>query len=199
MSKKVRKFSSWFNEMDCESEQLCQLFENIPGVSFFIKDSESRLLYMNEKFLPRIGLGSNEELYGKSDFDLFPPRLAEHFRRDDRLVMETRKPMLNILELVFNSQGLPDWFLTNKYPLVNKCGEVIGVIGSVRPYADKDNLSKIGDLKWERDDEIGRAVNYIRKNFRRYGYCKSGSDQWCRSFCEHNSFLDCICDSDLTH
>ena len=109
--------------------QLCQLFESIPGVSFFIKDNESRLMYMNEKFLPRIGLGSNEELFGKTDFDLFPPRLAEHFRKDDRHVMETKEPMLNILELVFNSQGLPDWFLTNKYPLINKSGEAIGVMG----------------------------------------------------------------------
>ena len=39
-------------------------------------------------------------------------------------------------------------------------------MGSVTPYVDKDNLSKIGDLKWERDDEIGRAVDYIRNNFR---------------------------------
>ena len=32
-------------------------------------------------------------------------------------------------------------------------------MGTVRPYGD-------GELKWERDDEIGRAVSYIRKNFR---------------------------------
>ena len=39
-------------------------------------------------------------------------------------------------------------------------------MGSVTPYVDKDNLSKNADLKWERDDKIGRAVNYIRNNFR---------------------------------
>ena len=44
---------------------------------------------------------------------------------------------------------------------------MLGVFGSVRPYADKNNSSSIGELKWERDDEIGRAVNYIRKNFRK--------------------------------
>jgi AraC-like DNA-binding protein len=98
-------------------------------------------------------------LFGKSDFDLFPPRLAEHFRRDDRLVIDSKSPKLNILELVFNNQGLPDWYLTNKYPLLNRNGDVIGIIGTVRPYGD-------GELKWERDDEIGRAVSYIRKNFR---------------------------------
>ena len=161
-----KNFSQWLSNSNVNVLQFCKPFENIPGVSFFIKDLDSRLLYMNKKFLPRIGLDSNEELFGKTDFDLFPPRLAEHFRRDDKLVIETKKPMLNILELVFNSQGLPDWFLTNKYPLFCNDGNVLGVIGSVRPYADKNNASNIAELKWERDDEIGRAVNYIRKNFR---------------------------------
>ena len=98
----------------------------------------------------------------KTDFDLFPARLAEHFRRDDRDIFESKKPKLNILELVFNSQGLPDWYLTNKYPLFNDRGDVIGLMGTVRPYGDGEKK----ELKWERDDEIGRAVNHIRNNFR---------------------------------
>ena len=73
--------------------------------------------------------------------------------------------MLNILELVFNSQGLPDWYLTNKYPLLNRNGDVIGVFGTVRPYGEK-HPAHSQELKWERDDEIGRAVSYIRENFR---------------------------------
>ena len=149
----------WFESSNCDSVQIKILFENIPGVSFFVKDANHRLVSVNEGFLPRLGLSSERELLGKTDFDLFPPRLAEHFRRDDRLVIESKKPMLNILELVFNSQGLPDWYLTNKYPLFDRHGEVVGIIGTVRPYGD-------GELKWERDDEIGRAVSYIRKNFR---------------------------------
>jgi len=149
----------WFESSNCDSVQIKILFDNIPGVSFFVKDVNHRLVSVNAGFLPRLGLSSERELLGKTDFDLFPPRLAEHFRRDDRLVIESKKPMLNILELVFNSQGLPDWYLTNKYPLFDRNGEVVGIIGTVRPYGD-------GELKWERDDEIGRAVSYIRKNFR---------------------------------
>ena len=149
----------WFESSNCDSVQMKILFENIPGVSFFVKDANHRLIAVNNGFLPRLGLSSEDELFGKTDFDLFPPRLAEHFRRDDRTVIESKKPMLNILELVFNNQGLPDWYLTNKYPLFDRKGEVVGIIGTVRPYGD-------GELKWERDDEIGRAVSYIRKNFR---------------------------------
>jgi AraC-like DNA-binding protein len=149
----------WFDSSNCDSVQIKILFENIPGVSFFVKDTKHRLIAVNDGFLPRLGLSSESELFGKTDFDLFPPRLAEHFRRDDRMVIESKKPMLNILELVFNNQGLPDWYLTNKYPLLDRSGSVVGIIGTVRPYGG-------GELKWERDDEIGRAVSYIRKNFR---------------------------------
>ena len=76
--------------------------------------------------------------------------------------LKQKKPKLNILELVFNSQGLPDWYLTNKYPLFNDRKDVVGLMGTVRPYGDGENK----ELKWERDDEIGRAVNHIRNNFR---------------------------------
>ena len=64
--------------------------------------------------------------------------------------------------LFFNSQGLPDWYLTNKYPLFNDRKDVIGLMGTVRPYGDGEKK----ELKWERDDEIGRAVNHIRNHFR---------------------------------
>lgn len=157
---KVDHLGDWLGRANCDPLQMRMLFENIPGVSFFIKDANHRLVAVNQGFLPRLGLATEDELFGKSDFDLFPPRLAEHFRRDDRQVMESKEPKLNILELVFNRQGLPDWFLTNKYPLLDKLGNVVGIIGTVRPYGD-------GELKWERDDEIGRAVSFIRKNFRK--------------------------------
>ena len=157
----IQQATDWFEKNQCNSLLVSSLFDDLPGVSFFIKDREHRLIIVNAGFLPRLGL-SQQELYGKTDFDLFPARLAEHFRRDDREIFETKKAKLNILELVFNGQGLPDWYLTNKYPLFNDRKDVIGLMGTVRTYGDGDNK----ELKWERDDEIGRAVNHIRNNFR---------------------------------
>tara|TARA_B000000441_G_C21666714_1_gene304674 strand:+ start:92 stop:874 length:783 start_codon:yes stop_codon:yes gene_type:complete len=157
----IQNATNWFERNQCNALLLNSLFDDLPGLSFFVKDREHRLIMVNASFLPRLGL-SQEELFGKTDFDLFPARLAEHFRRDDREIFETKKPKLNILELVFNSQGLPDWYLTNKYPLFNDRKDVVGLMGTVRPYGDGENK----ELKWERDDEIGRAVNHIRNNFR---------------------------------
>jgi len=151
---------NWFEDSNSSAAQLSLIFENIPGVSFFIKDISHRLIFVNESLLNRFGLENEEQLHGKTDFDLFPPRLAEHFRREDRLVFETKKPRLNILELFFNKQGLPGWCLTNKYPMFDVNGDVVGIMGTVRPHDD-------GELKWELEDGIGRAVGLIRQKFRK--------------------------------
>jgi AraC-like DNA-binding protein len=63
---------------------------------------------------------------GKDDFDLFPSRLAESFRRDDEEVIGNGQPKLKIVELFFTEQGIPDWFTTNKLPIHNRAGELVG-------------------------------------------------------------------------
>ena len=63
--------TEWFAAQNCDSVQIGVLFENIPGVSFFVKDLDHRLVAVTEVFA-KMGLSSEEELFGKSDFDLFP-------------------------------------------------------------------------------------------------------------------------------
>ena len=75
--------SNWFEENRCSVLFLTELFDDLPGVSFFVKDRDHRLVMVNNGFLPRLGL-SQQELFGKTDFDIFLARLAEHFRREDR-------------------------------------------------------------------------------------------------------------------
>ena len=60
------------------------LFHHIPGISFFAKNAQFELIAANKRFWERVSVHSEEELIGKTDFDLFPRRLAENFRRDDR-------------------------------------------------------------------------------------------------------------------
>ena len=47
------RVGKWFGEQDCDPMQIFVLFENIPGISFFVKDTNHRLLFMNRPFLPR--------------------------------------------------------------------------------------------------------------------------------------------------
>ncbi len=135
------------------------MFEHIPGVSFFAKNADLQLVCGNRAFWSRLGFSSEEQMIGKTDFELFPASLAENFRRDDLEVLETGKPKLKIIELFFNRQSLPDWYLTNKFPVRNAKGKVIGLMGTVENYERHQ-----GTLTSQM--QINEAVNYLRDHYR---------------------------------
>ena len=136
-----------------------QLFDHLPDLAFFAKDSQFRFMCASRRFMERFGIVSEAGIVGKNDFDLFPARLAENFRRDDEEVMASGKPKLNIVELFFTDQGIPDWFVTNKLPLLDAEGRVIGIMGTVQSFEGKKQVL-------QRYLQIDRALAYIREHFR---------------------------------
>ncbi|TXT33249.1 MAG: AraC family transcriptional regulator [Planctomycetota bacterium] len=108
-------------------QQFQQLFEHLPGVSFFVKDRQSRMICASQPFWEHLGAKSEAEIVGKTDDDFFPPHAADHFKRDDQLVMTTGRPLIGRVELWYNEQRVLDWFVTNKLPVRDTRGEVIGV------------------------------------------------------------------------
>ena len=107
-----------------------QLFEHLPDIAFFAKDAGYRIVCASRLFFERFGFQSESEILGKDDFELFPSRLAETFRRDDEAVLLSGEPRINLVELFFNRQGIPDWFVTNKLPLRDLDGRIIGLMGT---------------------------------------------------------------------
>jgi AraC-like DNA-binding protein len=136
-----------------------RLFDCLPGVSFFAKNRDFQLVAANRDFWERLGMKSEAEMIGKTDFELFPDQLARNFRRDDEEVVATGRPKLKIVELFFNRQGLPDWYFTHKYPVRARSGEIIGVMGLVQSYARR-NAAMTPYL------QLDRAVGYLRDHFR---------------------------------
>ena len=135
------------------------VFDHLPGVSFFAKNLQYQLVVANRAFWERLGCEKESDLIGKNDFELFPERLAEKFRGDDEKVVATGTPLLKIIELFFNRQGLPDWFITNKFPVFGTDGSVIGVMGTVQSY-DGRKAALTPHL------QLDRAVSYLREHFR---------------------------------
>lgn len=114
--------------------QFRHLFDHLPGTLFFAKNRDALLMAGNPAFIKRCGFTSEEEIVGLSDAAIFPPRLAEKYRKDDEQVMTTGKPLLGLIELFPNTQGKPEWFITDKLPLLNRDGEICGLCGTVRSY-----------------------------------------------------------------
>ena len=136
-----------------------RLFDHLPDLAFFAKDREYRFMCASRRFIERFRLSEEKDIIGRNDFDLFPQRLAENFRRDDDEVFRTGKPKLHIVELFFNEQGIPDWFVTNKLPIADAQGRVIGVMGTVQSFEGQKSIL-------QPYHQIDRALAYIREHFR---------------------------------
>ena len=138
---------------------LVDLFEAIPGAYFFVKDRQSRFMDGSQSFAETLGEASMEGLFGRTDYDFSPDFLADAFLADDRMVMETGKPVLNRIELVPTSDGSLDWLSTTKVPLYSHDGEIIGLAGVTRRIRDSDAV-------YADHPEMHRIVNFVRDHYR---------------------------------
>ncbi len=139
------------------TQQFQQLFEYLPGIYFFAKDRDSKLMCASQPILERLGVSDEDGIVGTSDYDYFPPQLADNFVKDDRQVMSSGQPLINRMEIWYNEQHLLDWFVTTKLPVTDKDGEVIGLMGLVQSYEGK----KESLLPYS---HVSDAVDYIREH-----------------------------------
>ena len=153
------KQSAFLKNMASESA-FYMLFDYLPGVSFFAKNKDFELLFASHSFVERLGVQSENDIIGKTDFDLFPKSLADNFRRDDAWVLKHEKPKLKIIELFINTDGLPDWYMTNKLPIFDKKNQIIGVMGTTQSY-------QYGKEFIQPYLQIEPAIEYIQSHFRK--------------------------------
>lgn len=146
---------TWFSELDA-NRSVSQLFEHIPDLMYFVKDSDLRIVTGNLEFAQHCGFSSSEKLHGCTDDEIFQPYMANKFRSDDLVVIESGTPLLNLVELFPTREGLPEWFITHKLPLHNSQGAVHGLCGIVQSYER---------ILGRSNDPIFQFVGHIRDNY----------------------------------
>jgi two-component system sensor kinase FixL len=125
-----------------ERNLLRTVIDNIPD-AIYVKDRESRFVLCNREVLRRKGVGSVEEIAGRSDFDFYPPDLAESVQADEQQVMQTGRPLINVERMVTDREtGLPTWNLTTKVPLRNAAGETVGLVGIGRDITERKRVQE---------------------------------------------------------
>jgi len=81
------------------TQQFHLLFEPLPGIYFFAKDRESRLMCASQPILERLGVPDEDSIVGTRDHEYFPPQLADNFVQEDQQVIKTGKPLINRVEI----------------------------------------------------------------------------------------------------
>ena len=138
--------------------QCTQLFNLLDNVLFFVKDSEGKFVACNDSFAKAMGVNGIEELLGKTDYDFFTREIAEGFVKDDLSVLFGGEVVKNRMEILPNSMQSFDWVVSNKIPLKNREGKVIGLAGITTKIST--NTSPIGC-----PPEVYQVIDYINSHY----------------------------------
>ena len=109
------------------SKQLELILDNVPALIFY-KDTNNNFIQVNKVIADAHQHFTKEELAGKNLFDLYPHDQAQAYWDDDLRVIKSGKPELNIEEPWDTAEGRR-WVNTNKIPLKDEKGDIIGVLG----------------------------------------------------------------------
>lgn len=138
-----------------ESRQMLQLvLDNIPQRIFW-KDRNSVYLGCNKNFAYDAGFPHQEIIIGKTDYDLpWKKEETEFYRECDRKVMETDTSQYDIIEPQLQADGKQAWLRTNKIPLHDSDGNVVGILGMYEDITER----KIAEEMLRHSEELLRAT-----------------------------------------
>ncbi len=182
-SDELGQISTEFNQLSLELQSsvlslersnllLQNILDTVP-IRIFIKDRKGHYIKANKQFLTDTGYTDEEEIIGKSDFELpWSEEEAKHFIKDDQAVVKDGRSFYRIEESQTRRDGSVATLLTSKVPLKNAEGEIIGLLGMYDDITAQKNLkSKLMEkekylLHQSRLAQMGEMISMIAHQWR---------------------------------
>ncbi len=105
-----------------------EVLEQLPGHIYW-KSKDGMLLGCNKKNWQDLGLSSLEDYIKKTDYDLFPKDQADELAKIDREVIHKKETVVVEAEAINIHDNSTALYLTNKAPLKDQEGNIIGISG----------------------------------------------------------------------
>lgn len=135
-----------------------KLFDHLPGVFFFAKDRSGRTMFASHGILDRYRMTDETEMLGLTDFDINPASMADGYVRDDQRLLAGKARHIERLEVWFDRQGMPEWYVVTKLPLLDQCGRPSCVMGVLRRAEEHEKGLPVFQT-------VAHAVKIIRGHF----------------------------------
>jgi len=138
-----------------KSQEMLQLvMDNIPQFICW-KDRNSVYLGCNRNNARLAGVGSPENIVDKTDYDLpWRKEEADFFRQSDIRVMETDTPEYHIIEPIRQADGTQAWLDTNKIPLHDSAGNVVGILVTIEDITERKRAEEEIRKTLEKEKEL---------------------------------------------
>jgi diguanylate cyclase (GGDEF)-like protein/PAS domain S-box-containing protein len=98
----------------------------------YFKDRQSRFIFVSKGQAKDFGARKADDLVGTTDFDHFSMEHASQAYRDEKRIIKTGQPIIEIVEKETWPDGTVNWVSSSKYPLRNRQGRIIGTWGISR-------------------------------------------------------------------
>ena len=133
------------------------LFQHLLDVYFYVKDIDGCWINCNASSLALLNFSKISDVVGKKEADFFPQKIAIEIRRDDEKILFQGHSVLNRIEVIPDAFGDLIWVQTNKLPIYNPSGIIVGIIGITRPISNMENLPQEFSL-------FSETITFIRSN-----------------------------------
>jgi PAS domain S-box-containing protein len=153
-------------QVERDREEIKLIIDSTPILVFY-KDTEGKLIRVNKAFATALNM-TEEDMMGKTVFDLYSKNIAQVMADDDQKVYKSGRSKLNIIEQYESASGLR-WVQTDKIPIFDKDNKVIGLAGFAQDITERKNAEEALRKSEERLRSIfsaapvgiGMAVNRV--------------------------------------
>ena len=127
--------------LETSQKMLWLVINNIPQLIAW-KDRDLVYLGGNKNFAKVAGFNHPSEIAGLTDFDMpWKPEETEFFRACDRRIMANNTPEYHIIESKMQADGTQCCLDTNKIPLHDNSGNVVGILSTFEDITDRLSLA----------------------------------------------------------
>jgi PAS domain S-box-containing protein len=132
-----------------ERDLLQALMDNQPDHIYF-KDLDSRFTRINQALARHLGVQEPEDAIGKSDADFFPAPEARKKLAEERRMLTTGEPILNLVEKS-STASETKWLSSTKVPIYGEDSQIHGLVGISHDITERQRI----------EDELQRKTAFL--------------------------------------
>ncbi len=142
-----------------ESEQrFARFMHHLPGLAW-IKDLQGRYVYANEAAMNVFGC-TRDQLYGRTDDDVFPPETAARFKQNDLQALSSATGV-QVIETLEHQDRIVHHSMVSKFPIVGPDGNQALVGGIAIDVTDRLRAERVLAESEERFRQLAENVNEV--------------------------------------
>lgn len=148
------------SDLKDSKDMLQSIIDNAAAV-IYLKDTQGNYLLINKRYEALFDT-TNEQIKGKNDYDIFPEKVADVLRKNDRKVIDANRAME--FEEVIAHDGDPHIYISVKFPLCGASKIPISVCSISTDITERKKL-EAQFLQAQKMEAIGTLTGGIAHDF----------------------------------